>query len=137
MAAYVGLSQQINFSRLPSPGERFDLRDLIGEGKNISFFYPFLCWLRKKQQQQPIFTFHRGRSGRCFTLEILHVFSSHKPNWPFRSSETNRPWECLCWGWLAISSQKKLNISGMAKFFWANLCHVPNIPTLIILSEIL
>lgn len=32
MAAYVGLSQQINFARLPSPGERFDLRDLIGEG---------------------------------------------------------------------------------------------------------
>lgn len=32
MAAYVGLSQQINFARLPSPGDRFDLRDLIGEG---------------------------------------------------------------------------------------------------------
>lgn len=32
MAAYIGLSQQINFARLPSPGDRFDLRDLIGEG---------------------------------------------------------------------------------------------------------
>lgn len=41
MAAYVGLSQQINFARLPSPGERFDLRDLIGEGMiiiNLSIF---------------------------------------------------------------------------------------------------
>lgn len=35
MAAYVGLSQHINFGRLPSPGDRFDLRDLIGEGKRM------------------------------------------------------------------------------------------------------
>lgn len=35
MAAYVGLSQHINFARLPSPGDRFDLRDLIGEGKRM------------------------------------------------------------------------------------------------------
>lgn len=35
MAAYVGLSQQINFARLPSPGDRFDLRDLIGEGNSL------------------------------------------------------------------------------------------------------
>lgn len=32
MAAYIGLSQHIKFSRLPSPGDRFELRDLIGEG---------------------------------------------------------------------------------------------------------
>lgn len=32
MAAYVGLSQQIDFGRLQSPGNRFDLRDMIGEG---------------------------------------------------------------------------------------------------------
>lgn len=33
MAAYAGLSQHIDFARLPSPGDRFVLRDLIGEGK--------------------------------------------------------------------------------------------------------
>lgn len=32
MAAYVGLSQHIDFLRLPAPGERFELQDLIGEG---------------------------------------------------------------------------------------------------------
>lgn len=33
MAAYVGLSQHIDFGRLQSPGDRFELRDMIGEGK--------------------------------------------------------------------------------------------------------
>lgn len=32
MAAYVGLSQHIDFGRLPSPKDRFELQDLIGEG---------------------------------------------------------------------------------------------------------
>lgn len=32
MAAYVGLSQHIDFVRLPSPGDRYELRDMIGEG---------------------------------------------------------------------------------------------------------
>ena len=32
MAAYVGLSHHIDFARLPPPGDRFELRDLIGEG---------------------------------------------------------------------------------------------------------
>lgn len=32
MAAYIGLSQHIDFARLPSPGDRFELQDLIGEG---------------------------------------------------------------------------------------------------------
>lgn len=33
MAAYVGLSQHIDFGRLQSPGDRFELRDMIGEGE--------------------------------------------------------------------------------------------------------
>lgn len=41
MAAYVGLSQQINFARLPSPGDRFDLRDLIGEGMALENAFVF------------------------------------------------------------------------------------------------
>lgn len=47
MAAYVGLSQQINFARLPSPGDRFDLRDLIGEGNCIFVkrFYVFFLMI--------------------------------------------------------------------------------------------
>lgn len=32
MATYSGLSQHIDFSRLPVPGDRFELLDLIGEG---------------------------------------------------------------------------------------------------------
>lgn len=32
MAAYTGLSQHIDFGRLPSPKDRFELQDLIGEG---------------------------------------------------------------------------------------------------------
>lgn len=32
MAAYEGLSQHIDFSRLPCPGNRFELNELIGEG---------------------------------------------------------------------------------------------------------
>lgn len=32
MAAYIGLSQHIDFCRLPSPGDRFELQELIGEG---------------------------------------------------------------------------------------------------------
>ena len=32
MSAYIGLSQHIEFARLPSPGDRFELQDLIGEG---------------------------------------------------------------------------------------------------------
>lgn len=32
MAAYIGLSQHIEFTRLPSPKDRFELQDLIGEG---------------------------------------------------------------------------------------------------------
>lgn len=32
MAAYIGLSQHINFARLPSPGDRYELKELIGEG---------------------------------------------------------------------------------------------------------
>lgn len=32
MAEYMGLSQHIDFCRLPSPGERFELIELIGEG---------------------------------------------------------------------------------------------------------
>lgn len=32
MSAYVGLSQHIEFARLPKPGDRFELQDLIGEG---------------------------------------------------------------------------------------------------------
>lgn len=32
MSAYVGLSQHIDFGRLPSPRDRFELCDLIGEG---------------------------------------------------------------------------------------------------------
>lgn len=32
MAAYVGLSQHIEFARLPVPGDRFELQELIGEG---------------------------------------------------------------------------------------------------------
>lgn len=32
MAAYAGLSQHIDFGRLPAPRERFELLDLIGEG---------------------------------------------------------------------------------------------------------
>lgn len=32
MAAYVGLSQHIDFGRLPCPGNRFELNELIGEG---------------------------------------------------------------------------------------------------------
>lgn len=30
--AYNGLSQHVDFVRLPNPGERFELLDLIGEG---------------------------------------------------------------------------------------------------------
>jgi serine/threonine protein kinase len=30
--AYHGLSQHVNFEELPSPGDRFTLQDLIGEG---------------------------------------------------------------------------------------------------------
>lgn len=32
MSAYIGLSQHIEFARLPTPGDRFELQDLIGEG---------------------------------------------------------------------------------------------------------
>lgn len=32
MSAYVGLSQHIDFGRLPAPKDRFELLDLIGEG---------------------------------------------------------------------------------------------------------
>ncbi|KAG4070138.1 hypothetical protein HA402_013381 [Bradysia odoriphaga] len=32
MSTYIGLSQHIDFARLPTPGDRFDLQDLIGEG---------------------------------------------------------------------------------------------------------
>lgn len=32
MATYLGLSQHIEFARLPSPKDRFELQDLIGEG---------------------------------------------------------------------------------------------------------
>lgn len=32
MAAYSGLSQHIDFGRLPAPGNRFELLDMIGEG---------------------------------------------------------------------------------------------------------
>lgn len=35
MAAYVGLSQHIDFARLQPPGDRFELRDMIGEGKCV------------------------------------------------------------------------------------------------------
>lgn len=35
MAAYVGLSQHIDFGRLHSPGDRFELRDMIGEGECV------------------------------------------------------------------------------------------------------
>lgn len=49
MAAYVGLSQHINFARLPSPGDRFDLRDLIGEGMFCIFtidVFSFFFWCK-------------------------------------------------------------------------------------------
>ncbi|XP_037032331.1 myosin-IIIb-like isoform X7 [Bradysia coprophila] len=32
MSTYIGLSQHIDFARLPTPGDRFELQDLIGEG---------------------------------------------------------------------------------------------------------
>lgn len=32
MAAYIGLSQHIDFARLPTPKDRFELQELIGEG---------------------------------------------------------------------------------------------------------
>lgn len=32
MASYAGLSQHIEFNRLPAPNDRFELQDLIGEG---------------------------------------------------------------------------------------------------------
>lgn len=32
MAAYIGLSQHIDFVRLQTPKDRFELQDLIGEG---------------------------------------------------------------------------------------------------------
>lgn len=32
MTGYAGLSQHIDFNRLPCPGNRFELQDLIGEG---------------------------------------------------------------------------------------------------------
>lgn len=42
MTAYAGLSQHIDFARLPSPGNRFELSDMIGEGLFFPLFSFFL-----------------------------------------------------------------------------------------------
>lgn len=87
MAAYVGLSQQINFARLPSPGDRFDLRDLIGEGKfkhlnqythfRVSFFSKYSLNSCAKGTYGEVYSAVDRSTGKKVAIKILESITDN------------------------------------------------------------